>query len=81
MQFINQAACAAAGWRELTAVGSRVDEICVLRHEKTGAPVSSPVREALSGDRATVLPPQTQLVRRDGVRTAWWRAGACRCMT
>jgi len=78
VQFINEAACVASGWRERGAVGTAIDEICVLRHERTGATVPSPVAAAFGGDRVVNIPPQTQLVRRDG--SACLLEGRCALM-
>ena len=43
VRFINQAACVITGWTSAAATGRRIDEVCALRHEKTGAAVMPPV--------------------------------------
>ena len=68
VRFINKAACMITGWTATSAVGRRIDEVCTLRHEKTGAAVLPPVATALAAGHVVNLPPQTVLLRRVGGR-------------
>ena len=68
VRFINKAACAITGWTSAAATGRRIDEVCTLRHEKSGAAVTPPVAAALAAGRVVDLPPQTALLRRVGGR-------------
>jgi PAS domain S-box-containing protein len=65
--FLNEAAGQLTGWSEEAAIGRRVDEVCVLRHEKTNAVVTVPVGAALSGANVIELPMDTVLLDRQGV--------------
>ena len=69
VRFINEAACVITGWTSAAAAGRRIEEVCVLRHEKTGVVVTPPVVVALAAKRVVELPPQTTLLRRIGGRT------------
>jgi PAS domain S-box-containing protein len=68
VRFINKAACAITGWGSTASTGRRLDEVCTLRHEKTGAVIKAPVAAALAEGRVVDLPPQTTLLRRVGGR-------------
>jgi PAS domain S-box-containing protein len=68
VRFINKAACMITGWTATSAIGRRIDEVCTLRHEKTGAAVLPPVATALAAGHVVNLPPQTVLLRRVGGR-------------
>ena len=68
VRFINKAACVITGWASTAAGGRRIDEVCTLRHEKTGAVIKPPVAAALAAGRVVDLPPQTTLLRRVGGR-------------
>ena len=68
VRFINKAACVITGWTSAAATGRRIDEVCTLRQEKTGATVMPPVAAALAAGRVVDLPPQTTLLRRVGGR-------------
>ncbi len=68
VRFINKAACVITGWTAAAATGRRIDEVCTLRHEKTGAPVMPPVAAALAAGHVVDLLPQTTLLRRVGGR-------------
>jgi len=65
--FFNEAAAQLTGWNEETAIGRGIDEVCVLRHEKSNAPVPSLTVAALSGHSVIELPPSTVLLDRQGV--------------
>ena len=68
VRFINKAACVITGWSSAASTGKRIDEVCTLRHEKTGAVIAPPVAAALAATRVVDLPPQTTLLRRVGGR-------------
>ena len=68
VRFINKAACVITGWTSAASTGRRLDEVCTLRHEKTGAIVKAPMAAALAAGRVVDLPPQTTLMRRVGGR-------------
>lgn len=68
VRFINKAACVITGWSSSASTGKRIDEVCTLRHEKTGAVIAPPVAAALAATRVVDLPPQTTLLRRVGGR-------------
>ena len=61
VQFMNEAAGELTGWPPVEAVGRLLTEVCVLYHEKTGAPVA-----ALAADQAKDLPARTMLRPRVG---------------
>ena len=66
--FLNAAAAELTGWPTGEAVGRRIDEVCVLRHEATRAEVPVPVATALTGHRFADLPPGTALLGRAGAQ-------------
>ena len=67
VQFMNDAAERITGWPASAAIGRPIEEICVLRHEKTRAEVAVPVAQAISEHRVVEFPLQTALVNRAGV--------------
>ncbi|HEU5078286.1 MAG TPA: PAS domain S-box protein [Opitutaceae bacterium] len=67
VQFMNDAAERLTGWTAGAAIGRSVDEICVLRHEKTKADVSIPVGKAIAEHRVIDFPLQTSLLNRHGL--------------
>jgi PAS domain S-box-containing protein len=64
--FLNEAACELTGWTESAAIGRRLDEVCVLRHEKTHQPVPSPSKTAVETHQVVNLPENTALLDRQG---------------
>jgi PAS domain S-box-containing protein len=66
IRFINDAACELTGWPAEGAAGRTIDEVCALRHAKTGAVVIAPVASVLVSDRVMDLPPQTTVLRKQG---------------
>jgi PAS domain S-box-containing protein len=64
--FVNEAACALTGWVEQAAIWRQLDEVCVLRHEKTRLPVPVPVTTAITSHSVIELPPDTVLFDRQG---------------
>ena len=64
--FLNEAACELTGWTETAAIGRLLEDVCVLRHEKTRLPVPSPAAEAVATHRVIDLPPNTVLHDRQG---------------
>jgi PAS domain S-box-containing protein len=67
VQFINEAAEHLTGWAEGAAIGKPLVEVCVLRHERTRAPVTVPFEAAMRGETVVDLPRATQLVDRQDV--------------
>ncbi|HTJ78306.1 MAG TPA: PAS domain S-box protein [Rariglobus sp.] len=65
--FFNEAAAQLTGWSEEAAIGRAINEVCVLRHEKTGQSVSTPAVEAVSSHGVIELPASTVLMDRQGV--------------
>src|SRR5690606_26160376 len=49
-----------------SAIGARVDEICLFENDRTGEPIELPVRRVTLGDVVIELPPRTRLVMRSG---------------
>jgi PAS domain S-box-containing protein len=66
VQYVNNAVGEMTGWTPGVATGRRIGEICVLRQERTNAPVTLPFTEALIGGQATELPAQTLIMHRQG---------------
>ena len=66
VQFVNEAAEALTGWAEGAAIGRRLSEVCVLRHERTRADVPVPFDAAMRSATVVDLPRSTQLVHRAG---------------
>ena len=48
VQFMNEAAERVTGWPAGSAIGRGVEQVCVLRHEKTRADVTIPIARAIS---------------------------------
>ncbi|HRE82709.1 MAG TPA: PAS domain S-box protein, partial [Opitutaceae bacterium] len=65
--FINHAAEELVGWRLGSAIGRRIEEVVMMRNQKTQAPVMVPVAAALGRHGVVDLPLQTNLVDRSGV--------------
>ena len=65
--FLNEAASQLTGWSEEIAIGRRLDEVCVLRNEKTHVPFSAPAAAAIAGHVVVELPVNTMLLDRQGV--------------
>ena len=64
--FINEAACELTGWSEESAIGRFIDDVCVLRHEKTRQPVGAPAAAAVMTHSVIDLPANTVLHDRQG---------------
>ena len=64
--FLNEAAGELTGWSEKAAIGRMLEEVCVLRHEKTRQPVPAPAAAAVSSHSVIDLPPNTVLHDRQG---------------
>jgi len=62
--FLNEAACELTGWTATTAMGRLLEEVCVLRHEKSRQALPPLVAAAISSDRVADLPPRTALFDR-----------------
>ena len=67
VQFMNEAAERLTGWTAGAAIGRGVEQVCVLRHEKTRANVTMPVARAISEHRVVDFPLHSTLVNRQGV--------------
>ncbi|MBK9990112.1 MAG: PAS domain S-box protein [Verrucomicrobia bacterium] len=68
VQFMNEAAEKLTGWPAGTAIGRGVEQVCVLRHEKTRANVTMPVARSISEHRVVEFPLHSTLVNRQGVQ-------------
>lgn len=66
VRFINGSACGLTGRTEAEAVGRQLGEVCVLRHEKTGAPLAAPEATVRVENRVVELPPLTVLAQPGG---------------
>jgi PAS domain S-box-containing protein len=64
--FLNEAACELTGWGESAAIGRMLNEVCVLRHEKTRLPVEAPAEAAIATHSVIDLPANTALFDRQG---------------
>jgi len=68
VQFMNDAAERLTGWTSGAAIGLGVEQVCVLRHEKTRANIAMPVAGAIAQDRVLDFPLHTTLVNRQGAQ-------------
>ncbi len=66
VQFVNEAAETLTGWVEGAAIGKRLGEVCVLRHERNRTDVPVPFDAAMRSATVVDLPRATQLVHRAG---------------
>jgi PAS domain S-box-containing protein len=66
VQYVNEAAEHLTGWAEGAAIGKKLQEVCVLRHERSRAEVVVPFDTAVRGEAVVELPRSTQLVDRQG---------------
>ncbi len=66
VQYVNEAAEMLTGWVEGAAIGRRLGEVCVLRHERTRGDVPVPFDTAMRSATVVDLPRSTQLVHRAG---------------
>jgi PAS domain S-box-containing protein len=73
VRFINDSACVLTGRPMAEAIGRPLQQVCVLQHEKTMAPVA-----VLAQGGAVELPPQTVVRQPDG--TARLVEGRCAAM-
>jgi len=67
VQFMNEAAERLTGWTAGAAIGRGVEQVCLLRHEKTRANITMPVASAISEHRVVDFPLHSTLVNRQGV--------------
>ncbi len=67
VQFMNEAAERLTGWTAGAAIGRGVEQVCVLRHEKTRANITTPVALAISEHRVVEFPIHSTLVNRQSV--------------
>ena len=68
VQFMNEAAERLTGWTVGVATGRGVEQVCVLRHEKTRANITMPVARAISEHRVVDFPLHSTLVNRQGTQ-------------
>ena len=66
--FINPAAATLTEWDAGQAIGRLVAEICSFANTRDGAAVEVPVSRVAQGDIVVNLPPQTQLLTRNGTK-------------
>jgi len=66
VQFINHAAEELVGWKFGSAIGQRIEDIAMMRHQNTQTAVTVPVAAALAQHRVVDLPLQTTLIDRQG---------------
>jgi len=66
IQFINHAAEELVGWRFGSAIGQRIEDVAMMRHQNTLAAVGVPHREALLEHKVVDLPQHTTLLDRQG---------------
>ena len=64
--FLNEAAGELTGWTETAAIGRMLEDVCVLRHEKTRVPVPAPAAAAVASHMVIDLPANTVLLDRQG---------------
>lgn len=75
IQFINHAAEELVGWKFGSAIGHPIEDVVMMRHQKTQAAVKLPLVEALAQHKVVDLPQHTTLVDRQG--TARLVEGRC----
>ena len=68
VQFMNEAAERLTGWPAGTAIGRGVEQVCVLRHEKTRANITMPVARSISEHRVVDFPLHSTLINRQGAQ-------------
>ncbi len=68
VRYVNDSACALTGWEPDRVAGRPLAAVCRLQQERTGAAVPPPDAAARTSGQVVALPPQTVLVRADGVR-------------
>jgi PAS domain S-box-containing protein len=68
VQFMNEAAERLTGWTAGAAIGRGVEQVCVLRHEKTRANITMPVASAISEHRVVDFPLHSTLLNRQGAQ-------------
>lgn len=64
--FLNEAAGELTGWTENAAIGRLLEDVCVMRHEKTRLPVAAPAAAAVASHAVIDLPANTVLLDRQG---------------
>ena len=57
------------GWRGIEAIGQSIEKVLRLVDHASGRPVPSPLEAALDSNGVAGLPPESVLLRRDGVRS------------
>jgi PAS domain S-box-containing protein len=67
VQFMNEAAERMTGWTAGSAIGRHVDEICLLRHEKSRTHSSLPLNHSIAEHRVVEFPLQALLAGRNNL--------------
>jgi PAS domain S-box-containing protein len=62
--FLNEAACELTGWTATAAIGRLLEEVCVLRHEKSRQALPPLAEAAISTGQVADLPARTALFDR-----------------
>ena len=62
--FLNEAACELTGWTATAAIGRLLEEVCVLRHEKSRQALPPLAAAAIRTDQVADLPARTALFDR-----------------
>ena len=65
--FLNEAACEFTGWTADAAIGRLLEDVCVLRHEKSRQALPSLVAAAVNSHQVAELPARTALFDRKGM--------------
>ncbi len=66
VQFINHAAEELVGWKFGSAIGQRIEDVVLLRHQHSQAAVAVPREDALAEHKVVDIPQHTTLVDRQG---------------
>ena len=64
--FLNEAACELTGWNASAAIGRLLEDVCVLRHEKSRQALPPLATAAVASHQVAELPAQTALFDREG---------------
>jgi len=68
LTYLNPVAEAITGWKDEEARGLKIENVFDIFHERTGQPMSQPVRQCLIEDRVVELSNHAVLRHRDGER-------------
>jgi len=70
IEFLNPVAQQLTGWDAENAKGLSVRDVFQVVHAQTDDPITNPVQEALQNEAVVTLPPNVNLVTRDGQQLA-----------